>query len=112
MKQTGCNTLGYGNTMAKVREGHARGLNAIEIAKAYGLSYAAVRGGAYRLGIILPYVNGRAAYGKVKQIACEEAGSGLTIRQIAEKHGLKLSSVKSVNTELKLGIGRTNKKHK
>jgi hypothetical protein len=112
MKQTGCNTLGYGKTMVKVKEGHARGLNAIEIAKAYGLTYAAVRGGAYRLGITLPLVNGRAAYGQVKRIACEEAGSGLSIRQIADKHGLKLSSVKSVNTELKLGISRPYKKRK
>ena len=112
MKQTGCNTLGYGKTMVKVKEGHTRGLNAIEIAAAYGLTYAAVRGGAYRLGITLPLVNGRAGYGQVKQIACEEAGSGLSIRQIAEKHGLKVSSVKAVNSELKLGIGRSYKKRK
>ena len=112
MKQKGTNTLGYGITMVKVREGHARGLNAIEIAKAYGLSYAAVRGGAYRLGIILPSVNGRAGYGQVKTLVFDELGSGLTVRQIAEKHGVKVSSVKAVNRDFNLGIGRTYKKRK
>ena len=110
MKQTGCNTLGYGKTMVKVKEGHARGLNAIEIAAAYGLTYAAVRGGAYRLGIILPLVNGRAGYGHVKTLVFSELGSGLTVRQIAEKHGLKVSSVKAVNGSFDLGISRRNKR--
>lgn len=109
MKQTGCNTLGYGNTMAKVREGHARGLNAVQIAEAYGLTYAAVRGGAYRAGLLLPSVRGRAGYGHVKEITCREVGSGLTMVEIARKHGLKYSSVRSVNKELGLNLPRTNK---
>jgi hypothetical protein len=110
MRNRGHNTLGYGSTMDVVKEGHKLGLNAVQIAKQYGITYAAVRGGAYRLGIILPLVNGRAGYGHVKTLVFSELGSGLTVRQIAEKHGLKLSSVKAVNGAFDLGISRRNKR--
>lgn len=110
MKPRGSNTLGYGRTMDKVKEGHALGLNAVQIAAKYGITYAAVRGGAYRLGILLPSVNGRAGYGHVKSLVFQEMDSGLTIRQIAEKHGLKVSSVKCVNDSFKLGISRSKRR--
>jgi hypothetical protein len=110
MKPRGSNTLGYGRTMDKVKEGHALGLNAVQIAAKYGITYAAVRGGAYRLGILLPSVNGRAGYGHVKSLVFQELGTGLTVRQIAEKHGLKVSSVKSINGTFNLGIARRNKR--
>lgn len=108
MSKRGSNTLGYGSTMDVVKEGHKLGLNAVQIARQYGITYAAVRGGAYRLGIILPSVNGRAGYGHVKTLVFQELGSGLTVRQIAEKHGLKVSSVKSVNSAFALGLARRN----
>jgi len=89
----GHNTIGYGRSMEAVLEGHKLGLDAIQIAAKYGISYAAVRGAGYRLGLTLKRRNDRAAYGSVKETVLREAESGLTVAELSRKHGFPRSSV-------------------
>lgn len=93
----GQNTIGYGKTMEAVLKGHQLGLDGVQIADKYGITYAAVRGAGYRLGITLKRRNDRAVYGSVKEMVLREADAGLTVSELARKHGVARSSVSSAS---------------
>ena len=110
MSSSGHNTYGYGKTIELVIECHRQGMTINETRRKLGLSYSAVYNGAKRAGLVYKSQTGRAAYGSVKLLAIYESQSGLTIQEIADKHGLKRSSVRSANRDFKLGIKSKRKK--
>jgi transposase len=109
VSSSGTNTLGYGKTKEAIHEAHAKGMTLLEAAKHYGITYASAYGGAKRSGLVFKRHNNRALYGHVKLMVIYESQSGLTMAQIAKKHGFSYNSVRSVNKVCKLGISYTRK---
>jgi hypothetical protein len=96
VSSSGTNTLGYGKTKEAIHEAYAKGMTLLEAAKHYGITYASAYGGARRSGLVFKRHNNRALYGHVKLMVIYESQSGLTMAQIAKKHGFSYSSVRSV----------------
>jgi transposase len=110
VSSSGHNTLGYGKTKAAIHEALAKGMNLREAASHYGISYASAYGAAHRDKLKFKPHNNRAKYGHVKLMVIYESQSGLTVSQIAKKHGFSYSSVRSVNRVCSLNIPLTRKK--
>lgn len=106
----GQSTHGYGRTKEIIHEAHAKGMTLRETADHYGISYAAAYDGAKRSGLKFKPHNNRMPYGQVKLLVIYESQSGLTMAQIAKKHGINYNSVRAVNNNCKLGIPHSRKK--
>jgi len=109
VSSSGKNTLGYGKTKEAIHEAYAKGMTLLEAAKHYGLTYASAYGGAKRSGLVFKRHNNRALYGHTKLMVIYESQSGLTMAQIARKHGLNYNSVRSINKNCQLNIPYTRK---
>lgn len=108
--KSGQSTHGYGRTKEIVVEAHAKGMTLVETSNHYGISYAAAYEASKRAGLKFKSKDGRADYGQVKLLVIYESQSGLTMAQIARKHGLKYDSVKNVDKHCKLNIPRKRRK--
>lgn len=105
----GQNTIGYGRTKAVCEEGSQLNMSIEEVAKKHGLSIGAVRTCAARNRITLRNTTGRQRWGVVKAACLEGLELGLTRRQIAEKYGLKLNSVKRTANTYKMNFNEIEK---
>ena len=110
MSSSGKNTLGYGKTKEAIHEAYAKGMTLLEAAKHYGITYASAYGGARRSGLVFKRHNNRALYGHIKLMVIYESQSGLTMAQIAKKHGINYNSVRTVNKNCNLNIPSSRKK--
>jgi len=110
VSSSGKNTLGYGKTKEVIHEAYAKGMTLREASKHYGITYSSAYGAAVRSGLKFRPDNNRAKYGHVKLMVIYESQSGLTMAQIAKKHGINYNSVRSVNNICKLGIPYTRKR--
>lgn len=110
MSSSGKNTLGYGKTKEAIHEAYAKGMTLLEAAKHYGITYASAYGGARRSGLVFKQHNNRMPYGQVKLLVIYESQSGLTMAQIAKKHGMNYDSVRAINYNCKLGIPHSRRK--
>lgn len=109
MSSSGTNRLGYGKTKEAIHDAHAKGMTLLEATKHYGISYASAYGAARRDNLVFKRHNNRALYGHVKLMVIYESQSGLTMAQIARKHGFSYNSVRSVNKVCCLNISYTRK---
>lgn len=108
--KSGQSTHGYGRTKEIVHEAFAKGMTLRETANHYGISYASAYDGAKRSGLKFKPHNNRMPYGQTKLLVIYESQSGLTMAQIAKKHGLNYNSVRSVNIMCRLGIPHSRRK--
>lgn len=108
--KSGQSTHGYGRTKEIIHEAHAKGMTLRETSDHYGISYASAYDSAKRSGLKFKSKNNRAGYGQVKLLVIYESQSGLTMAQIAKKHGLRYNSVRTINKALSLNIPHTRRK--
>lgn len=105
----GQSTHGYGQTKRICLEGQKLNMSIPELAEKWGMTENAIRSCSIRNKIKLRNITGRKGWGVVKEACLEGIEKGWTLKEVAERHGLKLTSVRRTANAYKMNFNETKK---
>lgn len=110
----GQSTHGYGQTINICKMALKEGLDYRQASAKYKISESAIRSCSIRNNINVKRVSNRKRYGVVKSAVIEGSELGLSSREIADKYGIKMTSIwatcRDYKIKLKPAINKRNER--